>query len=45
MEERHAYCRLDERGDVEDVIRIIEMPGKGKEFGLNVITFKSLMNI
>jgi len=29
MDERHAYCRLDERGDVEDVIRIVELPGKG----------------
>lgn len=40
VEERHAYCRLDERGDVEDVIRIIERPGKGEEFGTDLITFK-----
>lgn len=39
LDERHAYCRLDEHGDVEDVIRIIEVPGKGEEFGLNLITF------
>jgi hypothetical protein len=39
MEERHAYCRLDERGDLEDMIRIVEIPGKGEEFGSNVITF------
>jgi hypothetical protein len=39
MEERHAYCRLDERGDVEDAIRLIEIPGKGEECGLNIITF------
>jgi len=31
MEERHAFCRLDKGGDVEDVIRIIEIPGKGEE--------------
>jgi hypothetical protein len=40
MEERQAYCRLDERGDVEDVIRIVEIPGKDVEFCLNIITFK-----
>jgi hypothetical protein len=40
VEERHAYCRLDEHGDVEDVILIVERPGKGDEFGLNVIIFK-----
>jgi len=39
IDERHAYCRLDELGDVEDIIRIVEIPGKGEEFGLNVITF------
>jgi hypothetical protein len=39
MEERHAYCRLDERGDVEDMIRIVERPGKGEESGTNMITF------
>lgn len=25
--ERNAYCRLDKRGDIEDVIRIVKMPG------------------
>jgi hypothetical protein len=39
MEERHAYCRLDKHGDVEDVIRIVEIPGKGEEFGTNVVAF------
>ena len=39
LDQRHAYRRLDEHGDVEDVIRIIEVPGKGEQFGLNVITF------
>jgi hypothetical protein len=39
MEERHAYCHLDEHGDVEDVIRIVEIPGKGEELSLNMITF------
>jgi len=45
MEERHAYCRLDARGDVEDVIRIVEIAGKGEEFGANVITVnRDLLN-
>jgi hypothetical protein len=39
MEERHAYCRLDKRGDVEDAIQVIEAPCKGEDFGANVITF------
>jgi hypothetical protein len=39
MEERHAYCRLDGRGDLEDLIRIVEIPGKGEEFGADVVVF------
>jgi hypothetical protein len=38
--ERNSYCRLDERGDVEECIRIIQIPEKGKAFGLNVVTCK-----
>lgn len=38
--ERSAYCRLDRHGDIEDVIRVVEMPSKGDEFGGTVITFK-----
>ena len=37
VEERNAYCRLDEHGDLEDVIRIVEKAGKGEEFGENVV--------
>ncbi len=38
--ERKSYCRLDRRGDIEDVIRIVSRP-KGVEdiFGETVITF------
>jgi hypothetical protein len=39
MEERNSYCRLDGRGDMEEVIRIVEIPGKGEEFGANVVVF------
>jgi hypothetical protein len=39
MEARHAYCRLDRRGDVEDLIRIVEIPGKGEEYGTDVVIF------
>jgi len=37
--ERKAYCRLDDRGDIKEVIRVVEVPGKGEEFGADVITF------
>lgn len=36
--ERNSYCRLDEHGDIEDVIRIVQQPeGKGS-FRLDVVT-------
>lgn len=40
IRERSAYCRLDRRGDLEDVIRIIEIPSKGEGFGSTVITIQ-----
>jgi len=41
LEERNAYCRLDMRGDIEEVVRIISIPRvKGDEFGGEVVTFK-----
>jgi hypothetical protein len=36
--ERHAYCRLDRRGDLEDGVRIIEVAGHGDVFGGSVVT-------
>jgi hypothetical protein len=36
----HAYCWLDERGDVEDVIRIVTVRGKTGEGSGTVIIFK-----
>jgi len=39
LEERQSYCRLDEHSDVEDAIRIVEIPGKGEEFDTNVVIF------
>jgi hypothetical protein len=38
--ERSAYCRFDKHGDIEDVIRVVEIPAKAGEFGGTVITFK-----
>jgi len=39
--ERQAYCRLDELGDIEEVIRIIELPKKaGELYGGTTITCK-----
>jgi len=37
VEERASYCRLDRYGDVEDMIRIVEVPGKGDAFGASAI--------
>ena len=39
LEERNAFCRLDENGDVEDLVRIVTVPGRGEDFGGTVITF------
>jgi hypothetical protein len=43
MEERQAYCRLDERGDLEDMIRIVETPGKGEAFATNAVVFNRVL--
>jgi hypothetical protein len=40
LPERSAYCRFDKHGDIEDVVRIVEIPAKGDDFGGTVITFK-----
>lgn len=41
LHERQSYCRLDELGDIEEVIRIIELPTKGNElYGGTTITCK-----
>ncbi len=39
MEERSAYCRLDKHGDIEEVIRIVEIEEKRGGSGATVITF------
>ncbi|HVB57401.1 MAG TPA: hypothetical protein VNE63_13390 [Candidatus Acidoferrales bacterium] len=39
VEARMAYCRLDKHGDIEDVIRIVEIPARGTEFGGTIVTF------
>src|ERR1017187_5173410 len=39
MEERQAYCRLNEHGDVEDVIRMAECEARGQREGATGITF------
>lgn len=45
IEERSAYCRIEELGDIEDVIRIINLPGRGEAFDGSVVTFKrSVLN-
>jgi len=38
VEERNAYCRLDDRGDIEDVIRVIWLKGPLSEPEAAVVT-------
>lgn len=38
--ERNAYCRLDDRGDIEDVIRVIRQNGESEWDLLNVVAIK-----
>lgn len=38
LEERSAYCRIDERGDIEETIRIVEISGDGESRGGLVVT-------
>ncbi len=40
LAERNAYCKLDKLGDIEDVIRIIELPAKGERGGGTIVLFK-----
>jgi len=40
IHERNAYCQLDDHGDIEDAIRIIQTQEKGEHFALNVVIFK-----
>ena len=40
LEERNAFCRLDENGDVEDLVRILTVSGRGEDFDGTVITFQ-----
>lgn len=39
LAERSAYCRLDKRGDIEDVVRIVELPRRGERWGTTIVTF------
>ena len=36
--ERNAYCKFDERGEIEDIVRIIDVPGEGDRWGGTVVT-------
>jgi hypothetical protein len=36
--ERSAYCKYDKRGDIEDIVRVIEVPGEGDRWGGRVVT-------
>ncbi len=40
LRERNAYSKFDEHGDIEDGIRIIEVPADREAYGGTIITFK-----
>jgi hypothetical protein len=40
VEERNAWCRLDKNGDIEDVVTVIKIPGKGDDFDSDFVTIK-----
>lgn len=40
LDERNAFCRLDENGDVEDFVRVLSVPRTRDDFGGTVITFR-----
>ena len=39
MPERRAWCRLDRRGDIEDVVRVHHIVARGDYWGGTVVTF------
>jgi hypothetical protein len=36
--ERNAYCKYDKQGDIEDIVRVIDVPGEGDRWGGTVVT-------
>jgi hypothetical protein len=40
LRERNAYCKFDEHGDIEDGIRIIELPSEREAYGGTVLAFR-----
>lgn len=38
--ERNAYCRLDSRGDIEDVVRVIHQSGESEWDSVDVVTIQ-----
>ena len=39
LPERRAYCRLNKRGDIEDIVRMIDIPRRGGGWGTSIVTF------
>jgi hypothetical protein len=37
MEERNAYCRLDKRGDIEEIVRVRDVAGTGDDSGTQLV--------
>ena len=40
LRERNAYCKLDKHGDIEESIRIIDLPAQGGTYGGTIVTFE-----
>ena len=36
--ERNAYCKYDKRGDIEDIVRVVDVPGESDRWGGTVVT-------
>lgn len=40
LEERNAWCKLDNHGDIEDIVKIIELPKPHQEQSKTIVAFK-----
>ena len=41
VEERNAYCRVDELGDIEDVVKIVDIPSDKRLESIRVVAIKA----
>jgi hypothetical protein len=41
LEERSAYCRIDELGDIQEVIKVVDIEGEGTNRGVRVVAIRA----